>query len=578
MKTSYGRLALAAFCLLVFALLFLPMRAGEEDSLNLSPAKLKMSVGDSYVISCGLSSDKPDQRIRFTSSDDRIAAINNDGTIYAYASGEAVITAKASGGASAKTVVTVAGIPLDQLSLNTDELHIRKGQYSGLKAEYNSDASDTRLQWTSLNDSIATVDTAGRILGVGGGMTYVSVSAPNGAAASARVFVDVDSTAVHISPYELTLGEGADVQLKVSYLPLDSTDSVKRWASSDSRIAYVDEDAVLHAKSIGTAYISVYTADGLSTGMQVIVEAAPKDLQLEPAKATLERGDSLDMQVIFLQKSGNVNENVSHHVLWTSSDPTVASVDQNGHVTALKSGSAKITASSDGLTAVCRLKVQVNIHEIRLDRDEVYLLREEAAEPIQLQWVIDPVDADDPTVHFRSNNEQVARVSDTGLVRMTGGYGTAVITASCASGAEAQFTVNVVTHMPGQEPSAEYSAEPADDTWTDDAEQTEDVLPAAESVNDAQPAHEDGGTPDTEVIFNDPYEEDDAWIADPSDAVDAWTSDGISEAAEVWDTGENFGDDSDNDFGGEAEDYDGDTYAEFLQDDRPVDPETLFDN
>ena len=56
MKTAQGKLALLAFCLLMAALLFLPMRAGQEDSLIFTPTALKMSVGDSYKISCALSS------------------------------------------------------------------------------------------------------------------------------------------------------------------------------------------------------------------------------------------------------------------------------------------------------------------------------------------------------------------------------------------------------------------------------------------------------------------------------------------------------------------------------------------
>ena len=154
----------------------------------------------------------------------------------------------------------------------------------------------------------------------------------------------------------------------------------------------------------------------------------------------------------------------SHLVVWSSEDPSVATVDQNGCVTALKSGSTKISASADGITATCRLKVQVTIQEILLDRDEVYLLKEETGTPIQLKWVISPVDVDDPTVRFESDNEQVAQVTKDGLVSMTGGYGTAVITASSDSGASARFIVNVVTQLPAEEPEV---IEPSEGAYAD---------------------------------------------------------------------------------------------------------------
>ena len=448
MKTSQGKLALLAFVLMLALLLFLPMRAGQEDQLILTPAALKMNPGDSYTIRCALSSDDDHQRLKFASSDEKVASIGADGTVYALSSGETEITARASGGAQASMRVVVAGIPMNELRLNVDEVHIAKGEYSGLTVSYNTDASDTRLQWLSSDENVVRVNNSGRILGTGGGEAYVSVLAPNGRSASAKVFVDVEGTAVHISPGDLTLGVGAQVPLKTSFLPEDSTDKVMRWVSSAPGVLSVDEQGVLRAVSEGSAYITVLTEDGLTAGMGVTVEPAPRDIQLDPYTCTLERGETLPMRLTFLNADGTADTQSRHLVVWSSSDPSIASVDQNGVVTALKTGSCKITAASDGLTATCRLNVQVSIQEITLSESEVYLLKEETAAPIQLKWVISPVDADDPTVVFTSDNTQVASVSRDGLVTMTGGYGTAVITASSESGAKAAFTVNVVTALP----------------------------------------------------------------------------------------------------------------------------------
>lgn len=460
MKTSHGKLALLAFGLLLAALMLLPMRAGMEDALMIQPGALKMNVGDSYTIRCSLASDNLNQRLKFSSSDPRVASIGSDGTIYALTSGETTISARASGGASAQMAVRVAGVPMTDLQLNVDEIHIDKGEYSGLRVSYNSDASDTRLQWLSSNENVVRVDSSGRILGVGGGEAYVSVLAPNGNSASAKVYVDVEGMAVHLSPNGLTLGVGARVPLKASFLPEDCTDRVIRWISSDSGILNVDENGMMSARGVGEAYISVLTEDGLTTGMEVVVEAAPKDIQLDPSRATLERGDTLDMQLMFLNADGSVDVDSSHLVVWKSSDPSIASVDDRGVVRALRSGSCKIEAVSDGLTAACRLNVQVSVQQIMLDQEEIDLLPEQAKAPIQLKWVVDPVDADDRSVIFTSNNLQVAAVNKDGLVSMTGGYGTAVITATAASGASASFTVNVVTQLPVEESAAPEASAP----------------------------------------------------------------------------------------------------------------------
>lgn len=450
LKTSQGKLAVLALLLLTAALLLIPMRIGPEDALVFSPQILKLSPGGSYTVRCLLSAENPHQSLRFSSSDERVAAIGNDGTVFALDSGEAVITATASGGASARMRVIVEGVALSELELNTDEVHLKKGEYSGLRVRYNEDATDTRLQWVSGDEEIARVDDSGRIEGVRGGQTCVSVMTPNGRSASAKVFVDVPGTAARITPNALTVGVGADVQLKASFLPLDCTDGVSRWISSDPQVLGVSQDGRITARSCGEAHVSVLTDSGLSTGMQVLVENAPEEIQLNPSAATIERGDEMDLQLMLLQTDGSVDLSTTHLVEWKTDDPEVAVVDSNGRVTGMKSGTCRITVSCDGKTAQSRVKVGVSVREILLEETEKYLLRREASEPIQLKWRVEPEDADDPSVTFSSNNEQVASVDANGCITMTRGYGTAVITATAKSGAQATYTVNVVTELPAK--------------------------------------------------------------------------------------------------------------------------------
>ncbi len=460
MKTAHGKLALLAFVLVLAALLFVPMRAGMEDELVVSPEVLKMSVGGTYQLKCMLSSDDTDQSVSFESSNPSVASVRADGVVYALSSGETQITAQASGGAAAEMTVLVDGIPMRELSLNVDSLSIAKGEFSGLRALYNEDASDTRLQWVSSDESVAKVNQYGRIEGIGGGECVVSVLAPNGLSDSARVLVDVDGTAVHVFPNDLVVGVGANVQLKTVHLPADSTDKVASWISSNPACAYVDGDNVLHAAGVGDAVIRAVTEDGAEATISVSVEAAPRDIRLTPNRATISRGDTLDMQLDFLKASGEVDNSVDHLVVWESSDKSVATVDENGRVTALSSGTTRITATSDGMVASCRLTVEVFVKEITLEGEEVYLLKEDTAKRIRLKWSIDPVDADNKVITFTSDNEQVATVDENGIVSLTGGYGTVTITAAAASGAEDTFVIHVVTHLPTPEPTVAPTPEP----------------------------------------------------------------------------------------------------------------------
>lgn len=506
MKTSQGKLAMLAFILLAAFILVMPMRVVMEDQLVLNPNALRMSPGGSYKIRCFLSSEKDGQSVRFMSSDPTIVTISNDGTVSALSAGKATISAEASGGAKAKCSVEVTGVPLSELELNVTDLHIARGQHSGLSVTYNTDASDTRLQWVSEDPSIARVDNNGRVEGIAGGRTKIAVIAPNGKRAECRVTVDVASTAVSITPYDMIVGVGAQIPLQARFLPIDSTDTVKSWVVSNEKVLTVDADGMLTAHAEGTVHVSALTECGLNAGMEVMVEAAPKDMEMNPNRATIMRGDSLDMQLLLMDREGNMS-GTTHPVVWTSSDTSVATIDNNGRVTGISDGVTRITASSDGRAVSGYITVRVYVREIILEKEEVYLLREEASKPIQLRLRTLPEDADNSNITFTTNNTQVANVSEEGLVTMTGGYGTAVITVHAEGGAEARFTVNVVTELPRveTEPTAveaapieteEFDAEMAEETdesFADADFSDADFSDATTDVEDPQDAGAESG-------------------------------------------------------------------------------------
>ena len=447
MKTAQGKLAALALILLIVALL-LPLQSVRENALMLSPQVLKMSTGMQYALKCYLHSADADAHVTFESSNPRVAVVTADGNVVALDSGETVITAQTDDGARARTRVQVEGVALSELALNTAELRLEKGEISGLRAIHNEDATDARLKWISEDESIARVDASGRVVGVGGGVTRVLAIAANGRYAAARVTVEVPATAVRVTPTALTLGVGAKTALHALYLPANSTETVRGWITSDPRVLSVSADGEITALSPGSAHVSALTRGGLSAGIQVTVEESAAKIALNPSVATIERGDETDLQLALMQPDGSVTSETTHLVEWMSSAPEVASVDQNGHVVGLTRGTSRITAVTDGMTAVCDLRVEARVHEILLDETEIYLLRKDTTQPLQIVWHIEPQDADDPSIVFTTNNAQVAEVDSNGLVTLTTGYGTAVITLTAASGVQAQYTVNVVTELP----------------------------------------------------------------------------------------------------------------------------------
>lgn len=448
MKTVYGKLVNLIVLLTVGAMLFAPMRFGSEDYLYAHPRTLRMSPGDSYALSYRLDADEPNQNVRYASSNERVAVVNSAGLVTAMGSGKAQILLDAENGAKARTQVEVIGEHISTLALNTDSLAMEKGQVTGLKAVFDDQADNTLVQWSSADEKVATVDTIGRVYAVGGGTTRVTATAPNGLTASAAVSVHVSGNAMRITPENVTVGTGAYLRLEASYIPADTTDEVVRWASSDESILTVEEDGTLYASGQGQAVLSAFSRDGLGASTVITVERAAADFEVSPAAATIERGKTVTLEPRFSDGQGNPDANSSgHFVTWTSSNPSVATVE-DGVVTAVGSGTARISAAADGRIASSVVTVQTLVEKVRLNLHQLYVLREQTVMPIQLEAEVLPADADDTRLTWTADNDLVATVNPRGLVELVGGYGTATITATAATGAKDTFVVNVVAELP----------------------------------------------------------------------------------------------------------------------------------
>jgi len=444
MKTPSGRLAALTIFLLIAVMLFGPMRTGSDDYIAVNVHTLRMNTGDSYDIDYTLYSDSR-KDVVYASSNENVVTVDNVGVVTAHRPGNAEIRLIASSGARTRIPVEVAGAGTTEMTLNTASLNLEKGQISGLRAVFNDEADDTRVTWHSENEAVATVDAIGRVSGMGGGETRIVATAANGLTAYADVKVFVFGDAVHITPSDITVGVGARLHMDCYYLPDDTTDSVRRWQSSNESVLTVNEDGMIHAKGVGQAVLSVFTDNGLSTAALIRVEPSASDFDLAPSAVTIERNHSVALTPRFMDAAGNeTSASDSHYIEWTSSNPDIASVDENGVVTGVSSGLAAITARSDGMSATCIVTVEVLVHEVTLNESVVDLLREQTTTPIQLVAAISPADPDDPTITYTTDNPQVAYADENGLVTFTGAYGTAVITATAASGVDASCTFNVV--------------------------------------------------------------------------------------------------------------------------------------
>ena len=159
-------------------------------------------------------------------------------------------------------------------------------------------------------------------------------------------------TELTLNKTSVTLLAGESETLAASAFPLDTK---VQWSSSSPAIASVDQNGKVTGLDNGTAIITVASADGTKTATcEVTVIVPVTGVSLDRTSAEIIKGDSMTLTAI-VTPSNATNKNV----IWSSSDPLVATVSQSGVVTTLELGTTIISVNSfDGnKSATCVVTV-----------------------------------------------------------------------------------------------------------------------------------------------------------------------------------------------------------------------------
>ena len=212
------------------------------------------------------------------------------------------------------------------------------------------------------------------------------------------------------------------------------------WASADSNFATVSASGMVTGRYVGTVPVAA-SVEGKSATAQVIVVPKPvATVRLTPSSRDLVVGESAQLTAEPLDATGAVLSGRS--VTWTTSRPSVATVNANGVVSALAPGSAVITATIDGKSGVGAVTVSpAAVASVIVSPSSATLVVGQA-----LAFEAEPRSASGQpltgrAVVWSSNSSQVATVASTGVV-IAVSPGTATITATSEGrSGSAQLTV-----------------------------------------------------------------------------------------------------------------------------------------
>ncbi|MGN1444387.1 MAG: Ig domain-containing protein, partial [Acutalibacteraceae bacterium] len=399
-------------------------------------------IGESVTVNAVVSpSDASNKGVSFVSSDASVANVGSNGKITALKVGTATITVKTADGGFTDTCKITVRAHVSSVKLSDSKIMLSHGKTQKLTCSVlPSDAYDKSVQWETSDADIVSVSASGEITAKAvGEATITVVTTDEAKKASCTVTVYESVTGVSLDVKEKILYIGESVTVNASVLPADATNKSVSFISSDSTVAKAEANGVVTALKVGTATITVKTADGGFTDTcKITVRAYVSAISLSENTINLKRGETHQLTVLVTPENS-----YDKSMIWESEDPTVASVE-NGMVTAVGRGETVITVESvdGGFTASCKVVVTQPVTGISLSSTELSVY---TGQSVSLEAVVSPENASDKRVTFQSSDESVAQVDEKGSIKGISG-GTALISAETADGhylAVCHVTVNV---------------------------------------------------------------------------------------------------------------------------------------
>ncbi len=328
--------------------------------VNLDKTHTSFFVGESVdLVATVLPETASDKSIVWSSDDENVAKVNENGKVVGVGVGETTIKVTTVDQEKIATCfVNVKPVKVTGVALNKNEASVYIGSYETLSATISPvNATNKGLTWSSENPDIVTV-VNGRIKGVGVGKANVIVKTDDGNFTDTCeiTVLPVNVSSVHLNKDEATLLVGRSLTLRAVVEPENATNKKITWSSSDTDVATVTNEGYVEAKNLGETDITVTTEDQDKQAVCHITvnPVVPARVLLNKDEAYLTVGQSKSLVATVLPEDAT-----DKSVVWTSDCESVATVSADGKITGLDVGTAiiKATTNSEQRVALCAVVV-----------------------------------------------------------------------------------------------------------------------------------------------------------------------------------------------------------------------------
>lgn len=333
------------------------------QSVSLDKSEYKFNrINDGLLLTATvLPSDATDKSVSWASDNEDVVTVDYMGRLCSRGNGTATITVTTTDqNKTAKCFITVAQY-VTSIKLDNSSLTIGEGESASLTVTeiLPDNAFNKSYSWSSSNNAVATVDSNGKVTAKSKGTAKITVVANDGSGVSASCEVTVIRliTSITFENSYLTVGCNKSAWIKYTITPSDASITRLSWNSSDTYYASVDDSGRVLGWKVGHVTITATAKDG--TGVyatcEVDVLQHVTTINFDKYDLSIGVGEDYTLTTTVLPENASIKT-----ISWTSSDSSVASVDDNGKITGVSVGSATITATANdgsGTYKECRVVV-----------------------------------------------------------------------------------------------------------------------------------------------------------------------------------------------------------------------------
>lgn len=434
--------------------------------LTIVPAtkKVDVSAPNTYVdlngtakvqLTATCAPDDAMQQVKWSSSNEAIATVDENGVVTGKKIGKVTITATAADGSGVKGKITLQVVSgVSSLTIEGADT-VAEGRSITLKTVAMPEGATVKsVKWSlDCDSSVATITAAGKLTAKKKvGVTVVTVTATS--------VQNPEITATHtvtirpsVSSMKITAPQtfidvlSPTLQLTVNCYPAEASQKVT-WSSSSTKIATVDENGLVTGLKRGTVTITAKATDGSGKTAKITLKVvdAVTGLTIQGVKS-VGQGCTITLKAT-IAPEGATNKNI----IWSlDCDKSIATIDQQGRLKAGKNlDSDAVTvvvtaksAENAAIVATHTVTIRPKATKVTVTADDTVIDLDSVDRQLQLKALVTPETATQ-SVTWTSSNTSIATIDENGLVTAKkGGTVTFTATATDGSGVKGKFSVQV---------------------------------------------------------------------------------------------------------------------------------------